>query len=167
MPPMDNDRTPTEPTTDHEPPNVTSLTPGPSQAPTSTAAGQGGRAVLIGAIVGLALVVTFSAGIGVGRLVTPLGAATGTTSNPASGPAASAPTEFGLIKEAWDTIHQQYVARDELDDKELIYGAIEGLTEAVGDTGHTDFMTPEEREERNDALSGLVRRDRCPDRRDR
>ncbi|MDF2736114.1 MAG: carboxyl-terminal protease, partial [Chloroflexota bacterium] len=140
--------------TDHEPPNVTSLTPGPSQAPTSRAAGQGGRAVLIGAIVGLALVVTFSAGIGVGRLVTPLGAATGTTSNPASGPAASAPTEFGLIKEAWDTIHQQYVARDELDDKELIYGAIEGMTEAVGDTGHTDFMTAEEREERNDALSG-------------
>ena len=154
MPPMDNDRTPTEPTTDHEPPNVTSLTPGPSQAPTSRAAGQGGRAVLIGAIVGLALVVTFSAGIGVGRLVTPLGAATGTTSNPASEPAASAPTEFGLIKEAWDTIHQQYVARDELDDKELIYGAIEGMTEAVGDTGHTDFMTAEEREERNDALSG-------------
>ncbi|HEX6867191.1 MAG TPA: S41 family peptidase, partial [Candidatus Limnocylindrales bacterium] len=30
----------------------------------------------------------------------------------------------------------------------------EGLTDAVGDTGHTDFMTPEEREERNDALSG-------------
>ena len=154
MPPMDNDQTPTEPTTDHEPPDVTSLTPGPSQAPTSRAAGQGGRAVLIGAIVGLALVVTFSAGIGVGRLVTPFGAATGTTSNPASGPAPSAPTEFGLIKEAWDTIHQQYVARDELDDKELIYGAIEGMTEAVGDTGHTDFMTAEEREERNDALSG-------------
>ncbi len=154
MPPMDNDRTPTEPTTDHEPPNVTSLTPGPSQAPTSRAAGQGGRSVLIGAIVGLALVVTFSAGIGVGRLVTPLGAATGTTSNPASGPAASAPTEFGLIKEAWDTIHERYVARDELDDQQLIYGAIEGMTEAVGDTGHTDFMTPEEREERNDALSG-------------
>jgi carboxyl-terminal processing protease len=154
MPPMDNDRTPTEPTTDHEPPNVTSLTPGPSQAPTSRAAGQGGRAVLIGAIVGLALVVTFSAGIGVGRLVAPFGAATGTTSNPASGPAPSAPTEFGLIKEAWDTVHEKYVARDELNDQELIYGAIEGMTEAVGDTGHTDFMTPAEREERNDALSG-------------
>jgi carboxyl-terminal processing protease len=110
--------------------------------------------VLIGAIVGLALVVTFSAGIGVGRLVTPFGAATGTTSNPASGTSPSAPTEFGLIKEAWDTIHQQYVARDELDDKELIHGAVEGMTEAVGDTGHTDFMTAEEREERNDALSG-------------
>src|SRR5688500_5807975 len=154
MPPTDDDRTPTEPTTDLEPPNVTSLTPGPSQAPTSRAAGQGGRAAIIGAIVGLALVVTFSAGIGVGRLVTLPGAPVGTASNPASGPGASAPTEFGLIKEAWDTIHEKYVAKDELDDQQLIYGAVEGMTEAVGDTGHTDFMTAEEREERNDALSG-------------
>jgi carboxyl-terminal processing protease len=154
MTPMDNDRTPTEPTTDHEPPNVTSLTPGPSQAPKSTAAGQPGRAALIGVVVGLALVVTFSAGIGVGQLVAPLGAPAEPTSSPASSPVPSAPTEFGLIKEAWDTIHQQYVAKDELDDRELIYGAIEGMTEAVGDTGHTDFMTAEEREERNDALSG-------------
>ena len=151
---MDTDGTPTEPTTDHEPPSVTSLTPGPSQAPTSPAAGQGGRAVLIGAIVALALVVTFSAGIGVGRLVMPTGAPAGGIPNPASGPAASAPTDFGLIKEAWDTIHQQYVARDELDDRELIYGAIDGMTEAVGDTGHTDFMTPAERKERDDALKG-------------
>src|SRR5688572_22093940 len=128
MSPMDDDRTQTEPTTDHEPPNVTSLTPGPSQAPTSPAAGQGGRAVLIGAIVALALVVTFSAGIGVGRLVMLLGTPAGAIPNPASSPAPSAPTDFGLIKEAWDTIQQQYVARDELDDRELIYGAIDGMT---------------------------------------
>jgi hypothetical protein len=30
----------------------------------------------------------------------------------------------------------------------------DGLTDAVGDTGHTDFMTPEERTSRNDELSG-------------
>jgi len=149
---MDTDGIPTEPTTDHEPPSVTSLTPGPSQAPTSPAAGQGGRAVLIGAIVGLALIVTFSAGIGVGRLVMPMGAPAGAIPNPAS--PGTAPTEFGLIKEAWDTIHQQYVARDELNDQQMIYGAIDGMTQAVGDTGHTDFMTPEERKERDNALSG-------------
>jgi carboxyl-terminal processing protease len=28
------------------------------------------------------------------------------------------------------------------------------MTQAVGDTGHTDFMTPEEREQRNQSLSG-------------
>jgi carboxyl-terminal processing protease len=105
----------------------------------------------IGAVAALALVVTFTAGIGVGRLVAPPGASDGATPNPAS---SLKPTEFGLIKEAWDTLHQQFVGRDELDDRDLIYGAIEGMTDAVGDTGHTDFMTPEEREERNDSLSG-------------
>ncbi|HUP53929.1 MAG TPA: S41 family peptidase [Methylomirabilota bacterium] len=150
---MDTPGNPTEPTTDREPPSATSLTPGPSQVRTSPAAGQGGRAALIGAIVALALVVTFSAGIGVGRLMMPTGTQGGAIPNPAS-PGASAPTEFGLIKEAWDTLHQQYVARDELDDQKLIYGAIDGMTTAVGDTGHTDFMTPDERKERDDALSG-------------
>ncbi|MEO5885952.1 MAG: hypothetical protein ABIQ58_10600, partial [Candidatus Limnocylindrales bacterium] len=152
---MDTDRIPTEPTTDPTPPDVTSLTPGPSQASTSPAVGHGRRSGLIGLVVGLVLVATFSAGIGVGGLVA--SAASGpaaTTPNPASTAAGSVPTDFGLIKEAWDILHRQYVARDELDDKALIYGAIDGLTQAVGDTGHTDFMTPQERADRNDALSG-------------
>ena len=151
MPPMDTDRIPTQPTTDPEPPGVTSLTPGPSQAPTSQAAGRGGRAAAIGMVAVLALVVTFTAGIGVGRLVAPDGALGGAAPNPAS---STKPTDFGLIREAWDTLHQQFVGRDQLDDRALIYGAIEGMTDAVGDTGHTDFMTPEERQQRNDSLSG-------------
>ncbi len=152
MPPMDLDRTPTEPTTDNEPPDVTSLTPGPSQAPTSPAAGRGRRSWISGAVVGLALVATFSAGIGVGGAVsTNAGGSPSASPNPAS---STSPTEFGLIQEAWDTIHDRYVGRDELDDRELIWGAIDGMTQAVGDTGHTDFMTPEERAERNESLAG-------------
>ena len=46
------------------------------------------------------------------------------------------------------------MGRADLDDQALIHGAIEGMTEAVGDTGHTDFMTAQEREQRNDSLSG-------------
>jgi carboxyl-terminal processing protease len=151
MPPMDTDQIPTRPTTDPEPPGVTSVTSGSSQASVSPAAGRGFRSAVIGAIVALALVVTFTAGIGVGRLVAPDGALGGSAPNPAS---STGPTTFGLIREAWDTLHQQYVGRDQLDDRALIYGAIEGMTDAVGDTGHTDFMTPEEREQRNDSLSG-------------
>ena len=49
---------------------------------------------------------------------------------------------------------EQYVGKDTLDDRELAHGAIDGLADAVGDTGHTTFMTPEERESRNDSLSG-------------
>ncbi len=148
---MDTDRNPTQPTTDPEPPGVTSLTPGPSQAPVSSAAGRGRRTALIGAVVGLALVVTFTAGIGVGRLVAPVDATRGTTPNPG---ASAGTTQFGLIQEAWDTLHEKYVGRDQLDERALIYGAIEGMTDAVGDTGHTDFMTPEERQQRNESLSG-------------
>jgi carboxyl-terminal processing protease len=152
MPPMDPDRIPTAPTTDNEPPDVTSLTPGPSQAPTSPAAGGGRRAWISGAVVGLALVATFSAGIGVGGAVaTTAGGASTDTPNPAS---TSAPTEFGLIREAWDTLQEHYVGRDELDDRALIHGAIDGMTQAVGDTGHTDFMTPAERAARNESLAG-------------
>ena len=152
---MDPDRIPTEPTTDAVPPDVTSLTPGPSQATTSPAAGRGRRSGVSGAVVGIALVVTFSAGIGVGGLVASAASgASASTPDPASSPGASAATEFGLIREAWDTIHQNFVGRDTLDDRALIYGAIDGMTQAVGDTGHTDFMTPEERAERSESLSG-------------
>ena len=151
MPPMDTERIPTEPTTDHVPPSVTSLTPGPSQAPTSPAAGRGRRTGVIAAVVGVALVATFSAGIGVGSLLV---AAAGGPTATAPDPASPGTTDLGVIQEAWDTIHREYVGRDELDDQQLVWGAIDGLTQAVGDTGHTDFMTPEEREQRRQSLSG-------------
>jgi carboxyl-terminal processing protease len=100
------------------------------------------------AVIAVALIATFTVGIGVGRLA-PL---PGGTTAPGASDGASA--EFGLIREAWDTIHQEYVGRSELDDRALAYGAIDGLTEAVGDTGHTSFLTPEERKARSDELSG-------------
>jgi carboxyl-terminal processing protease len=61
---------------------------------------------------------------------------------------------FELIGDAWEILHEQYVRADELDDTALVYGAIEGLADAVGDPGHTSFLTPEEREERAEELSG-------------
>ena len=154
---MDTDRIPSGSTTDHEPTDATSLASSPSPAPTSPATVRGRRPALIGAVVALALVATFSAGIGVGSLLSPDRDGTAaTTPDPASSlePGASAPTEFSLIQEAWDTLHREYVANDELDDQALIWAAIDGMTDAVGDTGHTDFMTPEEREARNDSLQG-------------
>ena len=81
--------------------------------------------------------------------------ALGTVGTTTPSPTASAAaTDFGLIREAWDVLHSKYVGADELDDTELIYGAINGMTEAVGDTGHTSFLTPEERASRANDLSG-------------
>src|SRR5262245_32644856 len=95
-----------------------------------------------------ALVVTFGVGVGVGRVDLAVGAA-------ASPQASFEPgEEFALIEQAWDTIHEKYVAADELNDRDLAYGAIDGLADAVGDTGHTELMTPEERAARRDARQG-------------
>ena len=149
---MDLEPIPTEPTTDPEPPDATMVATGPSLASGSPAAGRGRGSTVRRAAIGLALVLTFSVGIGVGRLGSPvLGDPGSTTPAPSSG---TAPTDFGLIREAWDTLHTKYVGADHLNDRDLIYGAIRGMTEAVGDTGHTSFMTPEERAARSGDLSG-------------
>jgi len=147
---MDTEPIPTEPTIDPEPPDATSLAAGPSLASGSPAAGRGRGTAIRRAAIAFALVLTFSVGIGVGRLALPaLGGDGTTTPAPTSGQ-----TDFGLIREAWDTLHTKYVGASELNDRDLIYGAINGMTEAVGDTGHTSFMTPEERATRSNDLSG-------------
>ncbi len=153
MPAMDPDPIPTEPTTDPEPPAASSLATGPSQASGSPAAGRGRGPAFRRGVIGLVLALTFSVGIGVGRLGSPaLGDSGGTTPGPIAGPASG--DAFGLISEAWGILHEDFVGADTLDDKALAYGAIEGLTKAVGDTGHTSFLTPQERADRAAELSG-------------
>ena len=152
MPPLDPDLIPIEPTTDPAPAATTPVVSGPSRAWGSPAAGRGRGATVRRSAIGLALALTFSVGIGVGRLASPvLDDASGTTPGPTG---AAANDAFGLISEAWGILHQDYVGADELDDKSLAYGAIEGMTEAVGDTGHTSFLTPVERAARAEELSG-------------
>jgi carboxyl-terminal processing protease len=149
---MDSDPTLTEPTTDPESPVATPVVPGPSLVSASPAAGRGRGSIVRRAVIGLVLVFTFSVGIGVGNLALP---ALGGTGSPTPAPTSGiAPTDFGLIREAWDTLHTKYVGADQLNDRDLIYGAIKGMTQAVGDTGHTSFMTPEERADRSSDLSG-------------
>jgi carboxyl-terminal processing protease len=153
MPPMDPDSIPTEPITDPEPLGATDVTPGPSQASGSPTAGRGRGPAIRRAGIGLALALTFTVGIGVGRLVPPVaGGAGASTPSPAAHP--SSAEELALIDQAWEILHDQYVGKDQLDDRALAYGAINGMTQAVGDTGHTSFLTPEERAARADDLSG-------------
>src|SRR6478672_12262331 len=148
---MDSDPIPTEPTTDPEPPVTAPVVPGPSLASESPAAGRGRGPGLRRAAIGLALVLTFSVGIGVGRLDLPALGGFGTTTPAPNG---SSATSFGLIQQAWDILHSKYVGAAQLNDRDLIYGAINGMTQAVGDTGHTSFLTPEERAQRSNDLSG-------------
>jgi carboxyl-terminal processing protease len=52
-------------------------------------------------------------------------------------------SDFGLMAEAWNTIQRYYVDRSAIQPGRLTYGAISGMVEALGDTGHSTFLTPE------------------------
>ncbi len=51
--------------------------------------------------------------------------------------------DFQLITEAWKTIQRSYVDKSAEQTKPLTYGAIGGMVTALGDTGHSTFLTPE------------------------
>lgn len=57
-------------------------------------------------------------------------------------PAAERP-DFNLISEAWNTIQTKYVDQTAVKPQNLTYGAISGMVGALGDTGHSRFLTPE------------------------
>ncbi len=90
-------------------------------------------------ILALALLVfvSFSAGVIASPIVT------GTVQAAQRG---ESPPEFELFWETWDIVHDNFVFREALDPTALTYGAIRGLLEALGDEGHTRFLTPEELE---------------------
>ncbi|MGD9318051.1 MAG: S41 family peptidase [Anaerolineae bacterium] len=64
------------------------------------------------------------------------------------------PVEFDTFWQAWDIVYDKFIDRDALDETELEYGAIRGMIEALGDEGHTTFMTPEELERQRTDISG-------------
>jgi carboxyl-terminal processing protease len=63
---------------------------------------------------------------------------------------AGAESNFRLMAEAWNTIQRVYVDRDAVRPQLITYGAISGMVDALGDTGHSRFLTPEMlKQERN------------------
>ncbi len=44
---------------------------------------------------------------------------------------------------AWSTIQKEYVGHSAVTSKDLTYGAISGMVDALGDMGHSAFLTPE------------------------
>lgn len=51
--------------------------------------------------------------------------------------------DFRLISEAWDLISTRYVDHQAVQPQKLTYGAIAGIVNALGDTGHSAFLSPE------------------------
>jgi carboxyl-terminal processing protease len=61
--------------------------------------------------------------------------------DPVAAPTA-APSDLSLVQEAYDMIQRVYVDRTALQAQELEYGAIGGMVDALGDTGHSRFLSP-------------------------
>jgi carboxyl-terminal processing protease len=51
--------------------------------------------------------------------------------------------DFALMAEAWSLMNKEYVDRAALKPADLTYGAIGGMIDALGDTEHSTFLTPE------------------------
>jgi len=51
--------------------------------------------------------------------------------------------DFHLLSEALDALQRHYVDKAALQQKKLTYGAISGMVDALGDTGHSGFLTPQ------------------------
>jgi carboxyl-terminal processing protease len=62
--------------------------------------------------------------------------------------------DFQLMAAAWNTIHQSYVDRPAIQTQALTYGAIGGMVDALGDTGHSRFLSPEMVQEQHDFTQG-------------
>jgi len=88
----------------------------------------------------------FGAGVALGG--------SGLLSQPGVVRAADQPAEFDTFWEAWNIVHRYFVDRDALDATRLTYGAIGGMIAALGDEGHTTFLTPEEVTRRRTGISG-------------
>jgi carboxyl-terminal processing protease len=54
-----------------------------------------------------------------------------------------APPDFKLMAEAWNIIAKEYVEHEEVQSQKLTYGAIGGMVNALGDTGHSTFLNPD------------------------
>jgi carboxyl-terminal processing protease len=94
------------------------------------------RRVWVPVATALAVVVVFLGGAAVGSRLPVFDSLSGTDGS------ASAP-DFALVRDAWSIIDRVYVDRAALQSKPLTYGAIGGMVNALGDTGHSSFLSPQ------------------------
>jgi carboxyl-terminal processing protease len=69
-----------------------------------------------------------------------------------AGMPAGAGQDFQLMAQAWNIIHYNYVDRSALKSSVLTHAAIQGMTDSLGDTGHTVYLNPEMRRHAGAAL---------------
>lgn len=112
---------------------------------TTTATGKPGIRAPRTVVMSVMLVVAMFVGMGFDRMLVETGiAATSLTGA----------DEFETLEETYEAIREYYVLQSEISDQELIYGAARGMVDALGDTGHSTFLDPEEAVAFNESSSG-------------
>ncbi|MDP9356569.1 MAG: S41 family peptidase [Chloroflexota bacterium] len=110
----------------------------PFSAPPASGARLRIPAALRSVLAALTLTLVFGAGVATDRLVWNGGPGAGASSSITDS------EKFDVLQQTWDAIHTEYVETEAIDDQELIYGASRGMVDALGDTGHSRFLDPEE-----------------------
>lgn len=62
--------------------------------------------------------------------------------------------EADVFLEAWSLIQNRFIDRNEINSQELLYVGLKAIAEALGDTGHTRFMTPDEANQHDESIQG-------------
>src|SRR5690349_21934598 len=95
------------------------------------------------AVVGVvvALLVVAGAAFGSGFVVGRTQAAQAAQSQPP----ADIGSSFNVFWETWNLVRQHYVDQSAVDPTRMTYGAIQGMLDALGDVGHSRFLSPAER----------------------
>lgn len=61
--------------------------------------------------------------------------------------------DFSLFWDTWNSVHNKYVDEEKLDTKKLLYGAIQGMVDSIGDP-YTVFFEPPESKKFQEEISG-------------
>ncbi len=61
--------------------------------------------------------------------------------------------DFSIFWDVWATIQQKYVGRNDLDYQKMVYGAVQGLVNSLGDQ-YSVFFPPQENKEFEEEVSG-------------
>ncbi len=69
---------------------------------------------------------------------------------------AHASSDFQLMAQAWDIIDRYYVDRPAVRHAAMTAGAINGMTESLGDTGHSVYLTASEARKAGAAVQGKL-----------
>ena len=101
-------------------------------------------------VLGIALFLFTSTAFGVGVAL----GGSGLLFEPGVVRAAEQPAEFETFWQAWNIVQRRFVDRDALDATRLTYGAIRGMVQALGDEGHTTFLTPQDVARHRTSISG-------------